>query len=74
MRITKSWLRGQKRSLYTRVLELCSLGATGKIADEYFRCFPHAVGMVPTDHTDWHKVRELLHDSISRALPDHLTD
>lgn len=71
MRITKKLLRETKGLMGRRVNELCAMGVKGKIADEYFRCFPAAVGSVPADHTDWHKARELFSDLLERALPDH---
>jgi hypothetical protein len=74
MRITKKWLRGQKKGMQHRVMELCAMGQHGKLADEYFRCFPAAVGNTAIDHGDWRKMRELLSDLIELSFPTHVVD
>ena len=74
MRITKKWLRDHKHGLNRRVMELCVLGATGRLTDEYFRVFPAKVGNVPTDHNDFIKLRELLSDFLELAVPQHFVE
>lgn len=74
MRITKKYLREAKRALNHRIMYLCVKGKTGELSDEYFRCFPAAVGNISKDHNDWQKIRELLSDSLERTFPNHMTE